>query len=794
MWALDWWWRLQRGQTLTTQQNILGEYATIAPLILSTDKTYLTVFSGNKKAWLVYLTIGNISKEIRKRPSEHAVMLVGYIPVASLGCISNDEERSERRWQLFHTCMEAILEPIKEMAINGEEMLCADGGVRRVHPILAAYIADFPEQSRVACVRKTRCPKCWAPPRHLADLSKRYKQRQKRQTLDALQDHWDGYSRTINILGIRPTKPFWADLPYTEISTCLTPDLLHQLHKGVFGEHIVKWCTAILGKCELDRRTRGMPRFSNLCHFSEGISVLSQWTGKEAKALGSVFLPAMAGCAKGEAVAAARGIIDFMYRAHLPELSGDDLAAMDRDLETFHDARYVFVDENKAGLLNSKGQFNNIPKIHMLSHYTHTIRELGTPDGYNMEMTERLHIDCVKVAWRASSHINTSALKEMATYLQRKEAWVLLRAYLLDTGQIRDGKGVELAEDNDDSKQEIIQGAGEAKDGVWYPTPTIWAAKHPALGRKIGTYLIHKHHAPDLIPATIRYLKSLVIPGTPLAISKLSLFKVWSRCKLRHKRLPFFPAFEPHTDQIQATPQSVDDEGRMLRFRQFDVVLIDSGSQATGLHRKHSLLDGLGVLASRHGLGFKAGRVCAIFELPQHMSSICSEKLVYVELFRPFSATASFPVSLYTTGHMMRDNQHCAMVMPLSCVRMACHLTPRYHLFDPQHPINHTSDLLVLHNSFYLNKYASQFIYVVLEYWQKRLWRLNPQTFYVTEPTIATPRVLIAKKKRRAAESARRMMNWSTLEVAERFFLDEQLLPLLIDLVLNMEFDSTQLL
>ncbi|KAG8725985.1 hypothetical protein FRC10_007574, partial [Ceratobasidium sp. 414] len=110
-----------------TERNLLGEYATIAPIILSTDKTHLTVFSGGKKAWPVYLTIRNVSKELRRQPSERATLLVGFIPVDSLSCISNKKKRQERGWQLFHKCMESILEPLKTVSETGVEMLCADG-------------------------------------------------------------------------------------------------------------------------------------------------------------------------------------------------------------------------------------------------------------------------------------------------------------------------------------------------------------------------------------------------------------------------------------------------------------------------------------------------------------------------------------------------------------------------------------------------------------------------------------------------------------------------------------------
>ncbi|KAG8769586.1 hypothetical protein FRC12_004876 [Ceratobasidium sp. 428] len=334
MWSGKWWWRMQ---------NILGQYATVVPIIISTDKTKLTVFSGNQKAWPVYITIGNISKKIRGCPSERATLLLGYIPVSNLSNISNERERSEAGWQLFHTCLESILEPLKTISRTGIEVLCADGGVRRIFPILAAYIADFPEQATIACVHESFCPICWIPKNKRGNLTLRYPRRDRCRTLDALDDHWNGYSRTINTLGIRPTRPFWVDLPYVDISTCIAPDLLHQLDKGVFGDHIVKWTTLLLTSNELDRCTKGMPRFQKLRHFANGISVISQWTGKEAKALGRTILTIVAGCNKPKLVTAVRGIVDFMARAHKHEVTNDDLVAMNRDILDFYESQDVFV-------------------------------------------------------------------------------------------------------------------------------------------------------------------------------------------------------------------------------------------------------------------------------------------------------------------------------------------------------------------------------------------------------------------------------------------------------------------
>jgi hypothetical protein len=47
-----------------------------------------------------------------------------------------------------------------------------------------------------------------------------------------------------------------------------------------------------------------MPCFHGLQHFANGISVITQWTGEEAKQLAEMFLPVIAGYDKGKAIGA----------------------------------------------------------------------------------------------------------------------------------------------------------------------------------------------------------------------------------------------------------------------------------------------------------------------------------------------------------------------------------------------------------------------------------------------------------------------------------------------------------
>lgn len=324
MWTGFWWWRIQ------------VEGATIVPLILSTDTTKLTSF-GKKKAYPVYLTIGNISKSVRSRPSQRAWLLVGFIPVPELNWITNQEEKRIAKWELYHTCMSKLMDPVKEAAMRGVEMVCADGGVRRVHPILAAHIADFPEQQTVASTIRTHCPICLVPPNQRGDNDDPAHLRTNHEYKKAYELEDRGYAAMREKLGLRPVRPFWLDLPFANASQFIVPDLLHQMHRGVFGQHVVDWCTKSLGKEEMDRRYTGVPPLSGLRHFDDGISILSMETGAEARAIERTFIPVMAGSQPAEVVGAARCIMDFLYRAHRPQLNENDLVALEMDLSEFHD-------------------------------------------------------------------------------------------------------------------------------------------------------------------------------------------------------------------------------------------------------------------------------------------------------------------------------------------------------------------------------------------------------------------------------------------------------------------------
>ncbi len=55
--------------------------ATVVPMILVTDKTLITKLREDVSTWPVYITIGNISRDVCRKQTVLSKLLLGFIPV-----------------------------------------------------------------------------------------------------------------------------------------------------------------------------------------------------------------------------------------------------------------------------------------------------------------------------------------------------------------------------------------------------------------------------------------------------------------------------------------------------------------------------------------------------------------------------------------------------------------------------------------------------------------------------------------------------------------------------------------
>ena len=101
-------------------QMKLPDGATVVPIIFSSDKTQLSMFSGDHTAYPVYMTIGNIPKAIHHKPSSGIQVLVGYLPTVDLegSDLSFNATRVARAW-MFHYAMTIIVKPLIDPGNHG---------------------------------------------------------------------------------------------------------------------------------------------------------------------------------------------------------------------------------------------------------------------------------------------------------------------------------------------------------------------------------------------------------------------------------------------------------------------------------------------------------------------------------------------------------------------------------------------------------------------------------------------------------------------------------------------------
>lgn len=405
--------------------------ATIIPVIISSDKTQLTVF-GSKTAYPVYMTLGNLPKDIRRKPSRRGQILLAYLPTSRLEHIKNKAARRRTLANLFHACIAHVLAPLKKAGVDGIEVTSGDGVTRRGHPIFAMYVGDYPEQLLVTCCKNGTCPKCDIPRDDIgASTDSTRTLRDLKKIMNALDtfdsDSPAAFSKACRDAGVKPVvNPFWKDLPYADVFQSITPDILHQLYQGVI-KHIVSWLKSAYGPDELDARCRRLPPNHQIRLFLKGITTLHRVTGKEHADMCRfllaliIGLPLPGGYSSVRLVRTVRALLDFLYLAQYPAHTSDTLKLLEDALHRLHTNKDIFVD------LGIRQHFK-LPKLHSLDHYVQSIKLFGTTDNYDTQYTERLHIDFAKDAYRATNH--KDEFPQMTTWLERREKILRHEAFI----------------------------------------------------------------------------------------------------------------------------------------------------------------------------------------------------------------------------------------------------------------------------------------------------------------------------------------------------------------------------
>ncbi|KIJ65793.1 hypothetical protein HYDPIDRAFT_109810 [Hydnomerulius pinastri MD-312] len=679
-----WWWQTQK----SVEERTPG--ATIVPILLSSDKTQVTLFR-NKAAYPIYMTIGNLPKDIRRKPSRGAQILVGYLPTAKLEHITNKSARRRTMTNVFHTCMQELLQPLKKAGLHGVPMRSGDGILRRAHPLVACYIGDYPEQLLVTGVKTGECPGCDIPRGELGSADTASKFRDLKSILDALglvDDDPLNFTKACANAGIKPIyRPFWEDLPYCNIYRAITPDVLHQLYQGLI-KHLISWIKLAYGEAEIDARCKRLPPNHNVRVFMKGISGLSRVSGTEHDQICRFLLGIVidirlpGGASSARLVRAIRGLLDFLYLAQYPCHSDETLSLLDDALNQFHDNKQIFVD------LGIRSTFE-LPKLHSLRHYVYMIQRFGTTDNYSTQYTERLHIDLAKDAYRATNHKDEYI--QMTAWLERREKVLyhenFIRWRLGDTSANRQRHRLRLSD-----MSYIRQ----------YKT-----AKHPSAKAVTLQTLETTYGATYLRAALARFAVKLAKPELNTrqqedAAQDINLpraLPIFHKIRFNSVDSSGHCDESQTVDAIHAKPGRKDRQGRGVPAR-FDTALINLGDgKDTGVK------------------GYRIGQVRAVFSIPQqaqnlifgHANVSIPQHLAYVEWFTPFAPSPERNHAMYKVQRSIVNRERMGSIVPVVNIRRSVHLIPKFGAVAPREWTS--SNVLERCKTFFVNPFTDRHAY-----------------------------------------------------------------------------------
>ncbi|KAG2136520.1 uncharacterized protein EDB93DRAFT_1303272 [Suillus bovinus] len=648
-----WWWETQK----KLDAHCPG--GTIVPIIISSDKTQVMMFS-NKTAYPVYLTIGNIPKELQRKPSSGSHILLAYLPTSHLEHITNKASQCRAIANLYHACLRHVLAPLKFAGSEGISMRSGDGAM--------SFVGDYPEQLLTTGVKFGECPKCDVEAKDTGSNTTPFHLRKLREVLDALAAFDDGnlaFVHACAAAGIKPIiHPFWEDLPFANIFRAITPDVLHQLYQGLI-KHLLGWLSLACGGAEIDARCQQLPPNHHIHLFTKGITCLSRVSGTEHAQICCFILGIIINIRlpnnldAGRLLQAVRGLLDFLYLVQYPCHSSETLHSLDEALDLFHENKDIFI---QPGIRNNF----NLPKLHAARHYHLMITLFGTTDNYNTEYTERLHIDLAKDAYRATNHKDEF---EKVLRHQKYVSWCLADGHQFEPYHSR-------PPDMTFRREQVM-------------------TKHPTAKAVSIQKLVEDYGATHFREALAHYIDRALdqLAGDiHFPFHRLPVFHKIKWCSIDTGGLN-----KEHVtlDSVHAKPQQK--LGSRLIHRRSDTVFICLGEDSVT-----NDLEGFGV-----------GQVRVIFSLPPKSLQLLfpptvniPPHLAYIEWFTPFPSAPDRNNGLYKLSRLMRGGDRVASIVPVGDIVRSIHLIPK---FGDSAPREWTSETVLEDcNTFWVNSYIDR--------------------------------------------------------------------------------------
>ncbi|KAF8440641.1 hypothetical protein BGX38DRAFT_1205503 [Terfezia claveryi] len=441
-------------------QLSLPERGTLVPILLASDQTHLTNFSGDKKLWPVYISIGNIRSSIQNTPTMHSWIPIAFLPIGpkrvkKIPGYSPDMQEIQAL-QTTHDVLTQLLKPLADTACQkGYEMICADGNIRLCFPKLFCWLADHMENTTLHGITSNRCPTCIILTEKLGEYS------ETSYLTRSYQDYILAYNKSdmesLNTNSVKNIKNALWSIPNLNPPDLVRADILHNVLLGVF-EHLMRWIQGFL------------EHHNRIIAFDYAYRVISQWSGKEMWNFSKVILRTFVAALRrnmdqarptgaqiqefNRAIHCVCSITDFYLMTQYDSHTDETISYLEKYLCVFHETKDVFLrfragkvakraaaeahkdllQEQKQAEASVKhltvlekvklqqgntferrelvdeilkeGSHYNFPKIHLISYYAEQIPKFGTLSQYSTEISETMH-KAFKDAYRRSNRVDT---------------------------------------------------------------------------------------------------------------------------------------------------------------------------------------------------------------------------------------------------------------------------------------------------------------------------------------------------------------------------------------------------
>ncbi|KIO01513.1 hypothetical protein M404DRAFT_16208 [Pisolithus tinctorius Marx 270] len=391
--------------TWSTQDSLLPGHSFLG-VIGASDKTPLTIGTGNKEMHPLLLSIANIHASVCMKATSHSFALAAYLPIPKFRNVPQAIQ-AVLSVHVYHFAISIVMKNLVIANRDGKVMSDPMGNLRVIHTPLVSWIADYPEQLLIACVSSKNSLISLATAEQFGDTicqPLRVHQHTLQGIRDAVAIHdpcditaFHKVCLTKHLNGV--VEPFWKVWGDACPSRFLTPEALHQWHKFYF-DHCLRWVINIVRGEEVDRHLAALQPRIGTRHWANGISKLKQCTGHEHRDLEKVLPAVAAGALPDDVLCALRAITEFIFLAQSLFHYDETIHALNEALREFHHYKSSILTAH--GRVGTNGPLDHfqIPKLELAQHIAQSVREMGAPYQWSSDITECCHITHVKVPYR----------------------------------------------------------------------------------------------------------------------------------------------------------------------------------------------------------------------------------------------------------------------------------------------------------------------------------------------------------------------------------------------------------